>query len=91
MNNGNYAPFIFNDHNDWCTTAGFTGSQAIVGCKDGSIKFWALDIGTLSTELCGLLVKNPKVKETGKTIKEWDKYIGKDAALEKQVGKKVCQ
>jgi pSer/pThr/pTyr-binding forkhead associated (FHA) protein len=81
----NYEPFILNDHSDWCTAANFSGKQAVVGCKDGSLKFWALDVGTLSKELCGLL-KDKKIKR-----KDWDKYIGEDAALEKTVGTSTCQ
>ena len=80
-----YEPFIFNDHSDWCTAANFSGRQAVVGCKDGSLKFWALDVGTLSKELCGLL-EDKKIKR-----KDWDKYIGEDAALEKTVGTSTCQ
>lgn len=85
LKEGNYAPFVFNDHTDWCTAASFTGSQAVIGCKDGSIKFWALDLQTLSNELCGLLKSKPIVK------KDWDKYIGDDDELEELVGTSTCQ
>lgn len=85
LNEKNYDPFIFNDHSDWCTAASFSGGQAIVGCKDGTLKFWALDLRTLSQELCGLLKTNKIVK------KDWDKYIGDDAELENLVGTSTCQ
>jgi WD40 repeat protein len=83
-----YEPLVFNNHNDWCTAAAFIGNQAMVGCKDGSIKFWALDVSTLSDELCRLL----KVEdETMMNDKDWDKYIGGDAKLIDMVGKRVCE
>lgn len=81
----NYTPFTFNDHSDWCTAANFTGNQAVVGCKDGSLKFWALDIGTLSNELCALL------EDKNINRKDWNKYIGEDEALEATVGTSTCQ
>ena len=81
----NYEPFTFNDHSDWCTAANFTGSQAVIGCKDGSLKFWALDIGTLSNELCGLLDKK-RIQ-----VKDWNRYIGEDAELEAAVGRATCR
>jgi WD40 repeat protein len=83
-----YEPLVFNNHSDWCTAAAFIGNQAMVGCKDGSIKFWALDVSTLSDELCRLL----KVEdETMMNDKDWDKYIGGDAKLIDMVGKRVCE
>ena len=81
----NYEPFTFNDHSDWCTAANFTGNQAVIGCKDGSLKFWALDIGTLSNELCGLLDKK-RIQQ-----KDWNRYIGEDAELEATVGRATCR
>jgi WD40 repeat protein/energy-coupling factor transporter ATP-binding protein EcfA2 len=85
MNTTSYEPLTFNDHSDWCTAAAFFGNQAIVGCKDGSVKFWALDVATLSNELCGLL------KEKKMDDKDWLKYIGDDTKLIDKVGKSVCE
>jgi WD40 repeat protein len=84
MDDISYEPLTFNDHSDWCTAAAFVGNQAMVGCKDGSVKFWALDVATLSNELCGLL------KEKKMDDKDWLKYIGNDTQLIDKVGKSVC-
>jgi WD40 repeat protein/energy-coupling factor transporter ATP-binding protein EcfA2 len=86
MDNVSYEPLTFKDHSDWCTAAVFVGNQAMVGCKDGSIKFWALDVSTLSNELCGLL-KDKTIMDD----KDWTKYIGGDAKLIDKVGKNVCE
>jgi WD40 repeat protein len=85
MGNTSYESLTFRDHSDWCTAVAFVGSQAMVGCKDGSIKFWALDVSTLSNELCDLL------KDKTMEDKDWDKYIGGDTELIDKVGKNVCE
>ncbi|MFT5833998.1 MAG: energy-coupling factor transporter ATP-binding protein EcfA2 [Cognaticolwellia sp.] len=79
-------PLIFVDHSDWCTAAGFVNGQAMVGCKDGSVNFWALDVLTLSNELCNNMLKDNKIINDN----DWEKYIGNDSEIIKKVGKSVC-
>ncbi len=76
-----YAPIVFDDHNDWCTAVSFSqdGNQVIIGCKDGTVKIWAVKASTLSNELCELL-KNKQIAK-----KDWDKYIGNDVDLKETV------
>lgn len=64
---------IFNDHDAWVWSTAFTPNSnlLLVGCADGEIKYYPLNMGVMADNI---------QNEVGRklTKKEWEQFVGKD-------------